>query len=50
MFVHDNHGINRSATIVVAYLMKKYKRRYKAALKEVKLKRPIIDIPLGFIE
>jgi dual specificity phosphatase 12 len=46
--VHCFAGISRSSTIVIAYLMKKYKITYNQAYEYVKNKRPIIMPNNGF--
>ena len=50
VFVHCGVGVSRSATIVIAYLMWKYKMKYDDAFQFVKNKRPIICPNLGFTE
>lgn len=47
--VHCFAGISRSSTIVIAYLMKKYRMTYDQAYTYVKNKRPIIMPNNGFI-
>lgn len=42
-------GVSRSTTIVVAYLMDKYKMSYEAALYRVKSKRRFVMPNPGFI-
>lgn len=42
VFVHCYFGAQRSATIVVAYLMKKYNLTKKEAIEFVKQKRPVV--------
>lgn len=49
VLVHCAAGVSRSATIVVAYLIKKYKWSYNKALDFVKAKRPCINPNLGFV-
>ena len=48
VFVHCKEGMSRSATIVIAYLMKSMNFRYDDALKYVKSRRPIVDPNPGF--
>lgn len=48
VFVHCFYGVSRSASIVIAYLMKKKKWQFERALFEVKEKR-IINPNCGFI-
>jgi len=50
ILIHCKSGISRSATILCAYLMKKYKINYDDALKIIKNKRKIINPNDGFIE
>lgn len=42
-------GVSRSATIVIAYIMNKYKLSYDAALQRVKSKRRFVMPNPGFI-
>jgi len=49
VLVHCLAGISRSATIVIAYLMWKYRWSFPTAYEYVKTKRPIIDPNFGFI-
>ncbi|XP_055549727.1 dual specificity protein phosphatase MPK-4 [Wyeomyia smithii] len=49
ILVHCYFGVSRSATIVIAYLMEKYKLSYEAALHRVKSKRRFIMPNPGFI-
>ena len=56
-FIADNktlvycvNGISRSATVVVSYLMKKYKISAKNAIEHVKLYRPIICVEDHFLK
>lgn len=46
--IHCDAGISRSATIVIAFLMKKYKKSYEKAYKYVEEKRDIINPNSGF--
>lgn len=43
VFVHCRHGISRSATIVISYLMKKHSWSLEKTLEFVKEKRPIVN-------
>lgn len=43
VIVHCYYGVSRSATIVIAYIMKKYKISYEKAFDRVKAKRSIIS-------
>lgn len=43
ILVHCHMGISRSATIVIAYLMKTQKKTYREVIKFVQEKRPIVD-------
>ena len=49
IYVHCKEGISRSATIVIAYLMRKQKITLEEALTFVKEKRPVINPNMGFI-
>jgi len=49
ILVHCNHGMSRSVTVVVAYLMKKFRVGYKKALEYVKEQRPLARPNQGFI-
>ena len=49
IFVHCQLGISRSASIVLAYLMRKNKMVYEEAFQFVKLKRSVINPNSGFI-
>lgn len=48
VLVHCHMGISRSATIVIAYLMKALNMPYVEVLAMVKAKRPIVDPCLAF--
>lgn len=48
MLVHCQVGISRSATILIAFLMKEYKLRFKEAFEMVVKKRKIVDPNEGF--
>ncbi|CAI2369738.1 unnamed protein product [Moneuplotes crassus] len=50
ILVHCAMGKSRSATIVIMYIMKKFKLPFKTAFKLVSLRREKIDINPGFIE
>ncbi len=50
VFVHCLAGVSRSATIVVAYLMYKYKLSLKEATEYVKNKRKVINPNRGFVK
>jgi protein-tyrosine phosphatase len=48
VFVHCFAGVSRSATIVIAYLMKEYNMTFSSAIKYVKSKRTFINPNDGF--
>lgn len=48
VLVHCMAGMSRSATVVIYYMMKKFKIPFKRAYDIVKSKRPIVDINKGF--
>jgi protein-tyrosine phosphatase len=48
VFVHCFAGVSRSATIVIAYLMKEHGLSFNSAIKFVKSKRPQINPNDGF--
>jgi protein-tyrosine phosphatase len=50
ILVHCVSGISRSASIVIAYMMDKYKMNYDEAFTYVKTKRPTIRPNTNFIE
>eukprot|EP01084_Bolivina_argentea_P078372 142200_1 len=50
VFVHCKHGISRSSTIVISYLMKERKMKFCEALTFVKNKREVIQPNIGFIK
>ena len=50
VFIHCKAGVSRSATITIAYLMKKYKLTYEEALMYVRSKRSIICPNAGFVK
>ncbi|XP_063902761.1 dual specificity protein phosphatase MPK-4-like isoform X1 [Zophobas morio] len=49
VLVHCYFGVSRSATVVIAYIMKKYQLTYREAFEQVKLKRSIVYPNQGFI-
>lgn len=50
IIIHCRAGISRSTTIVIAYLMFKYKLPLNDLINYVRLKRPIINPNIGFIK
>lgn len=46
--VHCQFGISRSATIVIAFIMNKYRMTYQDALEYVKKERPVVQPNKGF--
>ena len=48
--MHCMAGVSRSATLVIAYIMKKYKMSLDEAKKLVEAKRPFINPNPGFIK
>ena len=48
VFVHCQHGVSRSATIVIAYLMWARGLPYEQALDHVRNARPTINPNIGF--
>jgi protein-tyrosine phosphatase/predicted kinase len=48
VLVHCKQGVSRSATITIAYLMRKFNVPYEAAFNFVFSKRPFIDPNVGF--
>lgn len=48
VLVHCFAGVSRSATIVIAYLMRFHKMEYNTALSHVKSRRPWINPNYGF--
>ncbi len=48
VYVHCAAGVSRSASIVIAYLMKAFNMSYANAFSQLKACRPIIDPNLGF--
>lgn len=49
VLVHCAEGISRSASVVIYYLMRKYKLKYTEAFNHVKKYRPIIQPNAGFV-
>ncbi|XP_058128436.1 dual specificity protein phosphatase MPK-4 [Anopheles ziemanni] len=49
VLVHCYFGVSRSATIVIAYLMEKYRLGYEAAFQRVKAKRRFVMPNPGFV-
>ncbi|KAL4284043.1 hypothetical protein GQ457_16G027170 [Hibiscus cannabinus] len=49
VLVHCFMGISRSATVVIAYLMKKHGMRFSRALEHVKRRRPQVSPNPGFV-
>lgn len=49
VLVHCYFGVSRSATLVIAHIMKKYQLTYYEAFKKVKDKRKIVCPNLGFV-
>lgn len=50
IYIHCEKGISRSATIVIAYLMKKNSWRFESALNYVKTKKPNIAPNSSFVK
>jgi dual specificity phosphatase 12 len=50
VFVHCAAGVSRSATIVIAYVMKKHQWDYETAFDFVQKRRPIVYPNEGFIK
>ncbi|XP_066981433.1 dual specificity protein phosphatase 19 [Macrobrachium rosenbergii] len=50
VLVHCNAGVSRSASVVIAYLMRYYGMNYEEAFKFVKTKRSFIRPNTGFVE
>lgn len=49
ILIHCYFGVSRSATLVIAYLMKKYKRSFSDTFEEVKGKRRFVEPNAGFL-
>ncbi|RZC39132.1 DSPc domain containing protein [Asbolus verrucosus] len=49
VLVHCYFGVSRSATVIIAYIMKKYQLTYKAAFERVEAKRSMIYPNEGFV-
>lgn len=49
VLVHCRMGISRSASLVIAFLMRKYKCGYDKAFVKVKDRRPIVHPNTGFV-
>lgn len=50
VFVHCKFGISRSATIVISYIIQKFKYRTNEAMAFISSKRPMINPNKGFIK
>ena len=50
VLIHCKEGVSRSATIVIAYLMKQNKMKLNEALKFVKYRREVVDPNDGFMD
>lgn len=49
VLVHCRLGVSRSSTIIIAYLMQKYKLTYEQAFRYVRSKRPFINPNPSFV-
>ncbi|XP_060517754.1 dual specificity protein phosphatase MPK-4-like [Cylas formicarius] len=49
VLIHCYFGVSRSATVVIAYIMKKYELTYTEAFEKVKAKRRIVFPNKGFV-
>lgn len=49
VLVHCYFGVSRSATVIIAHIMKKYKLSYREAFERVKIKRSIVFPNQGFV-
>lgn len=50
VLIHCHAGVSRSATVVMAYLMRIHKKTYQEAKKEVKSKRPCVSPNSTFLK
>ncbi|KAK7081566.1 dual specificity phosphatase 19, partial [Halocaridina rubra] len=50
VLVHCNAGVSRSASVVIAYLMRHYSMNYEEAFNFVKTKRTFVRPNVGFVE
>ena len=50
ILIHCKEGVSRSATIVIAYLMQRNKKKLDETLKSVKNKREVVDPNDGFMQ
>ena len=50
VLAHCGHGQSRSPTLVISYLMKRYRMSCKTALKFVRKKHPLTEPNVGFVE
>ena len=49
VLVHCAAGVSRSCTLLISYMMKKYKYPYKKCLELVKAARPVANPNQGFV-